>query len=199
MLSTVPAANASDCRYETNEVDLFTQERLVSTRADEFTEWMDDDVIEPRAWVSAVREGEQDFLAISLEIVELIGYEPTDAELRDYMFIAEGAKLLILLEDETVVELHSHKGVRASSRPAVKYERKYVSGPFKIRYKINSNAAIRYPLDADTSAALAGQSATHVRLSTDNNDFDIRVHERPFGNIKRAVGCLQPGQLPPPE
>ncbi len=198
LLSTIPAANASECRYAKNELDLFTKQRLVTTKWDELTEWMSDDDQEPRAFVAAVTQGDQHYLAIDVRLTKTIGYEPSDAELREFMVIAGGAKLLILMMDGSIVELLAHEDVRATSRSAGMNSRSYDGAPLKIRFVIHSSAVIHYALDATASAALASQGATHVRLTTNGGDIDLKPHKRPFGDISRAVACLQTAQLPSP-
>ena len=148
--------------------------------------------------MAVIIEGEQRFLVIDLRLTKTLGYEPTDNELREFMVIPEGAKLLVRMTDGSIVELQAHKGARAKSRPAEAHSQSYEGAPYKLRYAIHSSVDIRYLLDADKTTALTAQSATHVRLSTASKDFDLNVRRRPFGNFRRAINCVHSDQLPAP-
>lgn len=186
LLSANPIANASDCKYEKNEVDLFTKERLVTTEWAGFASYYNQGNEAIFASVSAITEGNQDYLALRIQVTVTLGYDLDDDDLREFLLFPEGANLLVLMADGSTVNLHAQKEVTATTRSTAVHSRSYQGAPYKIRFAVNSNAIVRYALDADTSAALSEQESTHVKLSTRDKEYDFSVH----GHIRRAISCL---------
>ena len=186
VLSLAPTAHASDCQYVKNEVDLFTKEQLVTTEWAGFASFYNEGKEAIFASVSAITEGNQDYLALRIQVTVLLGYDLDDDDLREFLLFPEGANLLVLMADGSTVNLHAQKESRATTRSTAVHSRSYQGAPYKIRFTIKSNVIVRYALDADTSAALRDQESTHVRLSTTDKDYDFSVH----GHIRSAINCL---------
>jgi len=186
MLSSISIANSSECKYDKNEIDLFTKEQLVTTEWAGFASYFNLGPEAIFASVSAIKEGTQDYLALRVQITVTLGYDFDDDDLRAFLLFPEGANLLVLMADGSTVNLHAQKEITATTRSKAVHSKRYAGAPYKIRYAVKSNATVRYPLDADSSAALRDQESTHVRMSTTDKDYEFSVH----GHIRRAIGCL---------
>ena len=186
VLSTAPTAHASECEYEKNEIDLFTKERLVTTEWAGFSSFYNTGMEAIFASVSAITEGDQDYLALRVQITVTLGYDLDDDDLRAFLLFPEGANLLVLMADGSTVNLHAQKEITATTRSTAIHSKRYAGAPYRIRFAVKSNAIVRYPSDAETSAALRGQDSTHVRMSTTDKDYEFSVH----GHIRRAISCL---------
>jgi len=186
VLSLAPTANASECQYEKNEIDLFTKERLVTTEWAGFASFYNTGIEAIFASVSAITEGNQDYLALRIQVTVTLGYDLDDDDLREFLVFPKDANLLILMADGSTVDLHAQKEIIATTRSTAQHSKRYQGAPYKIRYAVKSNAIIRYALDADASAALREQESTHIKMSTSDKDYDFSVH----GHIRRAISCL---------
>ena len=186
MLSSISIANASECEYDKNEIDLFTKEKLVTTEWARFSGFYNTGIEAIFASVSAITEGNQDYLALRVQITVTLGYDLDDDDLRAFLLFPEGANLLVLMADGSTVDLHAQKEITATTRSKAVHSKRYAGAPYKIRYAVKSNAIVRYPLDADSSAALRDQESTHVRMSATDKDYEFSVH----GHIRRAISCL---------
>ena len=187
MIAAPPAANAKDCKYKKNEIDDFTKEKLLTTKWHLFHTAI---ATIGFAEASGVTVGDKDYLAIRITKEETLSYELNDDELRSRFVVPEGAPLLILLADDSIVELAAHrlatgvaKSKSANSRDA--------GGAREVRYELELDAVIRYSLDDSAFEALSTQTATHVRLTTNSGDHDFEVHDKLTDEIQKAVLCLK--------
>ncbi len=195
IMASAPAANAGECRYETDEIDSFTKEQLFATKALRLMSWFKVVLDKSKGHnstirVSAIREGEQTFLALEVRLRKTSAEEPSGEDLRTGLTIPEGAELLILMADRSIVSLHSDKAVTANTR----YE--YDEG----NYLIKSSGTIRYRLDADTIEALSSQDATKVRFAgtsgrlrfvNEKGNVDFEITKKATGYFKDSILCLQ--------
>lgn len=187
ILAAAPAAHAKKCKYEENGIDDFTGEKLLSTKWKLFHTAVD---VTGFAEVAGITKGDSNFLDLRIRTAEILAYDLDGDELRNRFVVPEGARLLILLADDTVVELAAHKKVTGVSRSSSSNSQLTESSELEIRYKIKTSAVIRYPLNDDSYTALIGQPATHVRLSTISGDHDFKVHKKLTNEIQKALLCL---------
>lgn len=188
VIIATPVAYAEKCKYEENGMDDFTGEKILSTKWKLFHTAVS---VNSFAEAAGITEGDSNFLAIRTRIEEILAYDLYGDELRNRFVVPEGARLLILLADDTVVELAAHKEVTGVSRSSSANSQLTETSELEIRYKIRTTAVIRYPLDASSYTALAGQTATHVRLSTNSGDHDFKVHKKLTDEIQKVLLCLK--------
>ncbi len=186
MIVAVPVAHAETCKYGENQFDDFTGEKQLSTKWRRVAgSWA------RSAEAEGVTDGDQDYLAIKLESAETLGYEPYDDELRSRFVVPAGASLLILMADDTIVELAAHQEVTGKSRSDPANTRDSGNSPLKIRYRVQTKTIIWYPLNDSTFEALTSQAATHFRLSANGGDHDFELHAKLTDEIQKALLCLK--------
>lgn len=150
-------ATAADCKYKKDEKDPFTDERIVLTKWKTFRPTGNQAV--NHGWMAGMIENGRTFLALRIGIVGY-GANPT---------VAEGAKLLILMADDSVVELTAYQRVVGASRSTI----------------------IKFELDDDAFAALTAQGTTDIRLSTNSGDHDFSFGKKPMTKMQFVLGCTQ--------
>ena len=79
MLSSISIANASECKYEKNQIDLFTKERQVLTKWDELTKWSSEENGKPSVSVTTIIDGDGVFLLFGFKLTKTLGYNLEDA------------------------------------------------------------------------------------------------------------------------
>jgi hypothetical protein len=201
LLAGPVTANASECKFVINEVDPFTGKLMVTTAWEPLKSGMSEIVGQAFGDLSdisaaAVREGEQDYLALKLKLSDTTGSRPSDDDLQYAVSVPEGAGLWVVMGDQTTVQLFTDKAVRGKTK-AKKDGAILVSDG---RYLVKSTVIIRYALDAAAREALTQQSATGLRLNLRNRKFefgyerghiDFGIHEKSVGDISAIIGCLE--------
>ncbi len=188
IIVAAPVAYAEKCKYEKNRIDDFTGERILSTKWNLFHTAIK---VNSFAEAAGITAGDINLLAIRMVREEILGYDIYGDELRNRFVVAEGARLLILLTDDTVVELAADKEVTGVSRSSSANSQLTESSELEIRYKIKTTAVIRYRLDASSYSALTSQAATHLRMSSNSGDHDFKVHKKLTDEIQKALLCLK--------
>jgi hypothetical protein len=126
-------------------------------------------------------------LVIRIGLSKYSKRRPPDYELQDAIVIPEGARLLAMMADETVVVLYSPNELRINAK-AIPPE---TGTNITSKFTIDTEAIIRYTLDAETIAALTSQNATNLRVEAAEKNYDIKIHKKSFGDLKKAIECLQ--------
>ena len=151
------AAAADECKYKKDEADPFTQEKIVLTRWKTFRPTGNEAV--NHGWMAGAIEHGKKFLALR---IGLVGYhtQPT---------VPDGGKLLILMADDTIVELAAFESVKLTSRKKI----------------------VRFELDSETLQALIAQGTTDIRLSTIEDEHDFSFGNKPTGRMQYVLSCIQ--------
>jgi hypothetical protein len=152
-------ANAADCKYAENERDPFTDQRIVETKWKTFRPTGNEAV--NHGWIAGWMKDGKNFLALRIGIPAYSGGP---------LIIAKGAPLLLLMADDTVMELTA-------------YQETWIK---------NRNVVILYELNADTLAALTAQGTSDIRVTTNNGDHDFNFGSKPTDKIQFVLGCLPP-------
>jgi hypothetical protein len=191
MMASPSAANSSKCKYEKDEIDASSQVNTLATKWNVISRTLDVFITTRVVRVSAVTQGDDDYLDIKFEDTVLLGYAPYEDELRDWFVVPQEAPLMILMVDGTIVELAAHRKVSAASWSVSADTQDSDGGTDKVRHEINSKATIRYPLDAESFSALTSQGATRVRLSTQDKHFEFDVDKKSVNDFQHALHCLK--------
>jgi len=157
ILFIASTASAEECKYKTNEADPFTKEKIVLTKWKPFRPTGNEAV--DHGWMAGAIEHGKKFLALRIGLVGYYG-QPT---------VPEGGKLLILMADDTIVELAAYEEVKLSGR----------------------NAIVRFELDAASLQALTAQGTTDIRLSTIEDEHDFSFGNKPTGRMQYVLSCIQ--------
>ena len=153
------AAYADECKYKENEADPFTKERVALTKWKAFRPTGNQAV--NHGWMAGRILDGKTFLALRIGIV---GYDGPP------VIIPEGAKLLILMADESIVELAA-------------YEETWVE---------DSSAVVLYELNDETLQSLTTQGTTDIRVSTSAGDHDFNFGKKPTDRMQYVLGCVTP-------
>ena len=188
------AASTLECNYQEIEVDPFTKKPpYVATEKVRLTNWLMGVINRDRGdnsefQVSAVRERDQDFLALKVRLRRTSGREPSGEDIRKGLIVAKEAELLILMADRSVIKLYSDEAVTANTRYEIE------DGA----YVIDTSTTIRYRLDSSAAEQLTQQDAVRMRfnasgrlgLVNQNGNVDFTITEKARKRFKEAIVCL---------
>ena len=145
---------------------------------------------DPAAYVAGRTDGENRYLAFKFDVWKTRpkrAGRPNEAALSRILSIEEGSKFLILLEDETIVELQAESvAVDYSVRPVKQMED---TTPFN-KYDITKTVTANYPLDEESYSQLIAQGYTDLRITTTHGDRDYSK-SKPAKEIQEVLNCIQ--------
>jgi hypothetical protein len=159
LLLFASASDAADCKYVENERDPFTDQRIVETKWKTFRPTGNQAV--NHGWMAGWIKDDKTFLALRIGIPAYSGGP---------LVIAKSAPLLLLMADDTVMELTAYQETWVKSR----------------------NVVILYELDADALAALTAQGTSDIRVTTNDGDHDFNFGSKPTDKIQFVLSCLPP-------
>ena len=185
-LAASEAASGADCNYEQNEIDLFTQERLVTTRWDQMTSLVDEffnDVFATTSTISVAtaQKGAREYLAIQLQIDTKSVHEPSVRALQYEFVVPKGSPLSITLADGSTARLFTEQEYLGKTRSILE-DRSYL---------LKTTATIFYTLNATTADALTSQGASDVSVSTARGTHQFEIGSKSFDDIRQAIQCMQ--------
>jgi len=191
LLITNGTAHAAKCKFQTDSTDKFTKVRTLQTRWDPLESFFNDlgktSGTTLTSYASAWHESGSTRLGIRIGLSSYSKRRPPDYELMDTVVIPEGARLMVMMADETVVTLFAKEEMRFNSKLLPPNTGSNVTDKFAI----DTYAYIYYPLDAELIAALTSQKATNLRVEAVDKNYDIEIHKKSFGDLKKAIECLQ--------
>lgn len=194
MLIAGSGAHAAKCKFRQDSVDKFTKVRTLLTKWDQLDSLFGGLSKRPNnvyaGYVSAGLKSDEIILLVNFQLVSESRLAPAKYLLKDTIVAPEGSRLLVMMADESIVELLSDQTVRVNAElswPGT-------GGNASDKFSMKSDATISYTLDADTLAALSSQDATTVRVETADPYYDIRIHKKSFGDIRKAIACIQQEQ-----
>lgn len=171
---------AAGCSFEIDSIDKFTKVHTRQTWWDSLARLNQEIFGETQGYVAGVAINDERFLGFKLTFNWSQRTEPTPYELETAVVVPPGSPLLVLLEDETVVEL------QAGSKGEVSSDYVFESGKFRIE----TTAIIRYPLTEQLAEALVAQKATDVRFVYKGGQYDMVIGKKSTGDIRQAVRCI---------
>ena len=186
LLATLSPAQAAKCKYEVNSVDKFTKVKTLKTKWASLDPWSiiigsDSYLV---AAISAGLNAESRTLGLQLIRQQSSSYRPRDYELRDVIVVPKGARLLVLMVDDTIVELPALHEVRASAGYAA-------SNGQQTEFEIKTVAEINFALDESDVEALMKQEAKRIRVEAEDHNYDVFIAEALRDNFQWALGCIQ--------
>jgi hypothetical protein len=203
LLGAGAMANAASCKYDVNEIDLFTKEKLVQTEWQEISSEADNELFTSKMktnhratlFVAGVREGDQRFVAVKLDLYNKRAGQPTNADLRDAFFVTKGSPLTITFADGSEIVLHAKKDVRATTRNGIVIDS--VDGN---QNYITSKITVDYAIEADEIDTLTSKQLTLVsvaadvgryRFVDDNGQIDFDMSKRKSKKTNKLLACLE--------
>jgi hypothetical protein len=198
MMAAGSVANAADCDYRKNEIDLFTKEKLVTTDSVDMTSWISasfKQIISNRHEMSvrAIGIGEQNSISVGVKLSDTTQHAPNEQDLYDALFIAKDSSLAITLADQSVVRLPAIWDVRGTTRAM------YDAGIYVVSTKFN----LSYRLDPEAADALAAQDAIYIRIAAEGGSYEFvsdagsiefKINKTGSGALSKVVSCLRQAQ-----
>jgi hypothetical protein len=145
---------------------------------------------DPAAYVAGKTDGEIKYLAFKFDVWKTRPKRdgrPSQAVLARLLSIDEGSKFLILLADESIVELQAESvAVEYSVRPVEMMEDTTQFSNYDIKKTVTAN----YPLDDESYAKLIAHAYTDLRITTTDGDRDYSK-KKPATEIQDVLNCIQ--------
>ncbi len=189
---TQATANAADCKFEENRVDKFTKVKIVQTKWERLSS-LPGFFAASSAHASVRVKDDETYLGIKLMMKEGDEFRPRPYQLRNRISIAQGASLLLMMADGSIVELQTPAG--ASLDATIQVTTDTDNKPY---YSIESAGNLEYTLDEESIAALSKQDVTYMRIAgvekyTDvySEHIDFEIREKMFGSIRSALQCAE--------
>ena len=176
LLFAVATATAAKCKYNVDTVNHRTGEYV------RWTKWNTFRLRQDPVMLAVVSEGDRKYLALRMEGSRGTHSDrPTAAVLDSELVVPKGANLLVLMADESVLELHAEQEVVADSYY-------YIMG--NGTYDLHFNVIIKYELDADAIASLTTHRLKVLRLSAGDEDFDFEFGDKGSDRVLKALACI---------
>jgi len=184
-------AYAAKCKFQTDSTDKFTKVRTLQTRWDPLESFFNDlgktSGTTLTSYVSTWHKAGNTNLVLRIGLSSYSKRMPPEYELLDAIVIPEGARLLVMMADESVLVLFTKNEMRVNSK-AIPPE---TGTNITSKFTIDTEAVIHYALDAESISALTRQDATNLRVEAAETNYDIEIHKKSFGDLKKAIECLQ--------
>jgi hypothetical protein len=178
MLFSVEAANTK-CKFQTDVLNVFTNEQIRWTHWDSFRLSIS---MGNYVMVNGISEGERKYLGLRLQVRKKQADRPTKHDLDNAFVVPEGAKLLLLMADDSFIELHTDEEFVGDSDFGM-----YNNGV----YGITSEPVVKYPLDSDSMSALTAQRVKQIRLSTTDRDIDFEFGKKGSKKMQEVLLCIR--------
>ncbi|NIL94643.1 MAG: hypothetical protein GTO71_09420 [Woeseiaceae bacterium] len=176
-------ANAAKCKFETDTTNALTGEKV------QWTKWEDFKLFNTQVgYLAAVAEGDNKYLAIQVVNYDSRPDRPTKEDLDTAVVIPAESKLLLLLTDESVVELRTDQEFVADSEihaPGT-WENDMTKD-----FMMKTYTVVKYPLSPDAVAALAANGVKTLRQTTSEGDRDYEISEKRADTLQEALACVQ--------
>jgi len=177
MIFVTAPASAARCKYNVDTVNHRTGEKV------RWTKWNTFRLRQDPVMHVAISEGDRKYLGLRLMLNRGSRTKrPSIKELDNELVIAEDAKLLLLMADESILELHAAQGMFADSD---------VSASGANNYAIYSEIIVKYELDAETMAALTSQRLKVLRITADDAEYTYEFGKKGSDRIQKNLACIQ--------
>jgi hypothetical protein len=183
LLLVCATANAAKCKFETDTTNVLTGEKV------QWTKWEDFKLFNTQfGFLAAVAEGDQKYLAIQVVTFDYRPDRPTKQDLDTAVVIPAGSKLMLLMTDDSVVEVQTEEEVVGDSElhaPGT-WENDMTND-----YMIKTFTVVKYPLSTDNLAALTANGVKTLRQNTSEGDRDYTMSEKRADTLQEAFACVQ--------
>ena len=195
MLAASPAADAASCKFKQNEIDDFTQQRLLKIDWVDMTGWMSSTfkrTIGDRKDIEIAAEsaGGRSLLKFRLRLSNAVRKQPYEHDLYNALYVPAGSNLEIVMADESIIELMVDEEVRGTSRA------KYDDG----WWVVTSKFTVRYPVGDALAERLAHEDVVYLRVAARSHNYDFvteqgtiefNINKKAQQAFRNVFGCLQ--------
>ena len=183
LLLVCATANAAKCKFETDTTSALTGEKV------QWTKWEDFKLINTQVgYLAAVAEGDRKYLALQVVTFDYRPDRPAKQDLDTAMVIPAGSKLMLLMTDDSVVEVQTDEEVIGDSEI-------YAPGTFHNDmtndFMVKTYTVVKYPLNADALAELTANGVMTLRQTTSEGDRDYTISENRADTLQEAFACVQ--------
>ncbi len=178
VLFAATTASAAKCKFQTDTVNVFTDENI------RWTQWISFKfVIKPdHVFMNAISEGDRKYFGLRVHSRDSQIERPTKDDLDNTLLIPASGKLSLLMADDSILELHTDNMVVGDSD-----FRLLDSGD----YRITSEAVIKYSLNDYTLDILTTQRIKQLRLQTSKSDMEFALSKRGTDKHQGPLACIQ--------
>ncbi len=175
------------CKYEVDERDKFTKVHTLESEWDRVTRLGGATFGGFSAYVAAQKRGDASQLWVQMRISEDHERKPHKYERDDALVVPQGAPLLVMMADQSLVELATDHERRFDAS----YNAPGSDGGSGNGHRTQIIASMVYPLDPETAAALTSQNVTRMRVATEGRHYDIDFSDKAFADVGHAIRCIQ--------
>ena len=183
LLLVCVTANAAKCKYETDTTNALTGEQV------RWTKWEYFKLINTQnGYLATAAEGDRKYLALQVVTYDHRPERPTKDDLDSAVVVPAGSKLMLLLTDDSIVELQTADEVIGDSElhaPGT-WENDMTDD-----YTISTYTVIKYPLSAEALTALTANGVKTLRQTTSDGDRDFEISESRSDTLQEALACVQ--------
>lgn len=176
------------CKFQKIRKKVFANQGFQITKWDRFKMGQIDG--DPAAYFAGRTDGENRYLSFKFDVYKTRPKRdgrPSEAALAQLLSIEEGSTFLILLADETIVELKAESvTVEYAVRPVAMMEE---TTPFS-QYDITKTVIANYPLDEESYSKLIAHGYTDLRITTTEGDMDFSKSKQAL-EIQKVLNCIQ--------
>lgn len=192
-LLTSAAVDAASCKYEQNEIDSFTKEKIVTTK------WISMSNVLGRAFkkmadqqkkiaVAATRDGDENFITFKINMSRSTPYRPSQSKLRNALWIPRESRLTVTMSDESMTDIFTVKDARGDTHSS--YD--------DSSYLIATGIIVQFQLDDDEFSELTEQGISHLEFEANSggagfsNDGSLtfKVGRKGRDALQRALNCV---------
>jgi hypothetical protein len=178
-------AQSNDCKYDKNEVDKFTNKKII------WTKWEHLSQLISREYAPDIRcivEDTTKQLLISVNGYSFTYDKPTQGQLDSFLVVLSGSKAIFLMEDGKPVELATAKDCHSTGE----FKPPYTGDNSSDKFRISWNIGLYYRLDANAINALAAQGVTTVRIFYKPEDHrDYIVAKKKYNSLQNIIYCIK--------
>ncbi len=178
-------AQSSECQYDRNEVDKFTNKKII------WTKWEHLSPLISREYAPDVRGVVEDTVKQILFYVNKYHFtndKPTEEGINNYIVVPPGAKALLLLENGKTLELTTDKEIHSTGN----YDLPRRGGNNSDQFRINYHVTMMYRLTKDAIKTLAGAGVTNIRIYYKAENFeDYTVAKKKTATVQNLMNCIQ--------
>jgi hypothetical protein len=178
-------AQTSECQYDKNEVDKFTNKKVI------WTKWEHLSPLITRDYAPDVRCTVEDTVKQLLFYINgywLSNDKPTQAGIDNYLIVPQGSKTILLMEDGKTVELIAEQEFHSTGD----YMLPRSNGNATDQFRINYHLALMYKLNDNVIKTLGGQGATGIRIYYKSENYhDYTIGKKKYATIQTLMKCIQ--------
>jgi hypothetical protein len=192
-------SRADECKFDRIEIDTFTKEKTVHTQKRMLTDRANGFVGRvfggdaSEVLMRGISEGGDRYIGVEVRLLKTYGTPIDTQDLREALLVKEGAKLMILMDDDSIVKLSADQDYRGKASVDVDADGNYA---------VDAEVTALYRLTDESAEALTSREAMVVRVAVDSGNLGLSGREANinFGTnsksksfFKDAIICLEQG------